>query len=71
MKPNWNMVISQLRRATHDLGYMEGRFDAVRDFMDANQYASDRDIRAVLGIQKVEPLPEVKDDVENALGYTD
>lgn len=68
---NINMLITQLRKASYELGYANGRIEALRDYLNERNYASDKEERAILGIPKEEPLPPVKDDLEEALGYTD
>ena len=68
---NINMLITQLRKASYELGYANGRIEGLRDYLDVRNYASDKEERAILGIPKEKPLPPVKDDLEEALGYTD
>ena len=66
---NISLLITQLRRTSYELGYANGRIEALRDYLDVRDYSSDKDERAILGIQKEEP--ETKDDLEEALGYTE
>lgn len=72
---NINMLITQLRRTSYELGYANGRIEALRDYLDAKDYAFDQDERAILGIQHEEiaknEVPETKDDLEEILGYTE
>lgn len=58
---NINMLITQLRKASYELGYANGRLEALRDYLDERNYASDKDERAILGIPKEEL--ETKDDL--------
>lgn len=66
---NINMLITQLHRASYELGYANGRIEALRDYLDVRDFTSDKDERAILGIQKEEH--ETKDDLEEILGYTE
>lgn len=66
---NINMLITQLRKASYELGYANGRLEALRDYLDERNYASDKEERVILGIPKEEPV--TKDELEEALGYTD
>lgn len=72
---NINLLIAQLRRASYELGYANGRIEALRDYLDARDYSFDQDERAILGIQHEEiaknEVPETKDELEEALGYTE
>lgn len=70
---NVNMIIAQLRKASYELGYANGRIDALRDFMNTSHYSDSNDVRAVLGIPKEEPAvaADTKDSLEDALGYTE
>lgn len=66
---NINMLIAQLRKASYELGYAEGRKDALKEYLDVRNYSSDKEERAILGIPKEEQ--ETKDELEEALGFTD
>lgn len=68
---NINMIIAQLRKASYELGYAEGRIEALKDFMNTNHYNDSKEVRAVLGIPSEEPEPETKDSLEDALAYTE
>ena len=66
---NMNLLITQLRNAAHELGYAEGRIEAVKDYCEHESYPSAQTITTILGI-----LPdkhETKDDLSDALQYTD
>ena len=66
---NMNMLISQLRSVAHELGYAEGRIEAAKDYYERCTYKEAEMMAVILGI-----LPdkhETKDDLEDALKYTD